>query len=360
MRIFQLLHTLNYGDAISGEALIIKRELCKIGIESKIFGLNAHDNVKSEMHDWKDLGIHIASAEKCSDVVCVLLHYSIGSPLNALYKGLKNVRRVLIYHNLTPAHWFANYNARVYEDLREGLSELPDLLAVSELVLADSDFNKAELEKLGRNDVFVLPLALDEEKWSVSENPGIVNVLACTKINWLHVGRIAPNKCVEDIIKAFYFYQHKICKCSKLWLIGHDIDTEIYSFELRRIVAHLHLELSVSFVGAISDAELKAFYRHSHVYMCMSEHEGFCVPLLEAMYFGLPVIAYNNTAIGQTLGEAGLLLNEKFPSLIAELANEVVMNENLRQELIANGRERSSHFCLGSFMTNLKNVLQYS
>lgn len=361
MRVFQLIHTLNYGDAISGEALTIKRLLTEQGIVNEIYGLQAHELLKHELRPWSELTANLesSSAESGDERTTVVLHYSIGSPLNDLYRSLKGVKRVLIYHNLTPASWFANYNYRVCEDLKSGLLELPELLACSDKLVADSDFNSSELNQLGFSNTSVLPLVLDEQKWDIEENAGIRQILSNTGgKNWLHVGRVAPNKCIEDIIKAFYFYCYKIDKKSRLWLVGHDIDTEIYSFELRRLVAYLQLKENVSFVGAVADCELKAFYRHSDVYLCMSEHEGFCVPLIEAMYFGLPVIAYNSSAIGQTLGDAGVLVESKQPHLIAELTDLVVRDQSLRKEMVEKGAAQAERFGLDSFREKLQLIWQ--
>lgn len=229
MRVAQLVHTLAYGDAISGEAVSIKELL---GDSCKIYSINTHPLLKKYSNT--------INAEEISKADVVLLHYSIGSPLNKIYQDLKGCKRVLLYHNLTPVKWFESYNYRVAKDLEQGLSELPGLLKCSDQVLADSTFNKDELVAMGCSAAEVFPLLFDSSKWSVAANPGIANVLSTNgKVNFLTVGRLAPNKCVEDIIKSFYFYHHKINKDSLLWIIGHDIDTEIYSFELKNLVVNL-------------------------------------------------------------------------------------------------------------------------
>lgn len=266
MRIDQFVHTLNYGDAISGEALAIRRILRGMSIESEIYSVHAHEKVEDIARDWQEFHSACSTA---TDPSAVLLHYSIASPLNQLFLELEGISRGVIYHNLTPVHWFTNYNARVADDLVKGREELPTLLSQVDLVLADSSYNLEELKQLGRSAGNVLPLPLDESKWSVVANKGIArNLRSQGEKNLLHVGRIAPNKRIEDIIKAFYFYHHKIEEKSRLWLIGMDIDTEIYSFELRRLVAELRLKDAVQFVGSVSDGELRAFYENSDLYLC--------------------------------------------------------------------------------------------
>ncbi|MCC6933508.1 MAG: glycosyltransferase [Deltaproteobacteria bacterium] len=356
MRIDQFVHTLNYGDAISNEALTIQRLLRAQGIASDIYVIHAHEQVKQYVRYWATNRDEILAGKDSQQAI--ILHYSIASPLNAAFSDLRQLKRVLVFHNLTPAHWFLSYNDRVVKDLEVGFSELPRLLPQADLLLADSAYNKKELLAFGAKDVNVLPLPLDSQKWSVAANAGIAAALRDHGgKNILHVGRLAPNKCIEDIIKAFYFYHHKIEKKSKLWLIGIDIDTEIYSFELRRLVSELRLEGDVEFVGAVADCELRAFYENSDLYLCTSEHEGFCVPLLEAMYFALPVIAYDACAVGETLGDGGVLIDHKRPAEIAEIMNLLLADNSLRAGLLTAAKARAVEFGLEKFEKLLQSEL---
>lgn len=350
LKLAQFLHTLNYGDAISSETVTISRLLKEAGAEVEIFSLHAHEKMKSKCRNITEFNP--------SEFNTVLLHYSLGSPLNQIFKEFKG-ERIFLYHNLTPEHWFANYNRRVYDDLVEGKKELKEVAKSATCVLADSEFNSGELKKLGVQDPKVLSLPFDSVKWQIPENPGISkNLQASAETNILHVGRLAPNKCIEDIIKAFYFYHHKINSSSTLWLIGSDTDCEIYSLELRNMVREFNIKDSVKFVGSVSDEELKSHYMHSDAYLCMSEHEGFCVPLLEAMSFSLPVIAYKSSAIEQTVGKGGALLSTKSASLTAELIDEIVTNQNLRESLIKEGKQQIQKFSLDNFSRELFQVFE--
>jgi glycosyltransferase involved in cell wall biosynthesis len=171
------------------------------------------------------------------------------------------------------------------------------------------------------------------------------------------VGRIAPNKRIEDIIRAFYFYHHKLNRRSRLWLVGSDVDTEIYSFELRRLVSELSLRDAVTFVGPVADSELKAFFEGSHLYLCMSEHEGFCVPLIEAMYFGVPVIAYQAGAIAETVQSGGILIESKDPARVAELMHHVLTHEGVRSELVREGKKQLERFLLPRFCERVEELI---
>ena len=346
MKLLQLVHTLNYGDAISGEAITMKRLAAEAGFDSQILSVHAHDRVMSETTLLRNY-----RATKNDQPTLMLLHYSIASPLNDLYLDSSSEFRASIYHNLTPERFYLGYNARVVKDLRRASEDLKKVLHGSDVVIADSNYNAQELHRFGATSVSVLPLLIDSAKWGIPANAGIAGILrGHGGPNFLHVGRTAPNKSVEDIIKAFYFYHHKIDRTAKLWLIGSDIDNEIYSFELRRLIAELQLRDAVNFVGAVADCELRAFYENSTAYLAMSEHEGFCVPLIEAMHFGLPVIAFGSTAVADTVGNGGIILQRKAPAETAELLHLLVTDTALRSSLQERGRARASEFGLQQFL----------
>lgn len=348
MKIHQFVHTLNYGDAISGEAITIRRMLMRAGIESTIYSVNAHEKVKSETVPWGQFEADAAASagEPCG----VILHYSIASPLNDLFQRCSSAFRGIIYHNLTPEHWFLGYNARVVADLRKARAGLEQAVRSADLVLADSAFNLEEIRSFCRREPAVFPLVIDTEKWGLEANPGIAAALrGHGGKNILHVGRTAPNKSLEDILKVFYFYHHKMNKESRLWLVGSDVDTEIYSFELRQLAQELQIQEAVTFVGSVADSELKSFFQNADCYLCMSEHEGFCVPLIEAMHFGLPVIAYDAGAVKDTIGTAGIVVSEKRHALIAELLQQVLQDGALRGKLVEAGRRRVAEFGLSRF-----------
>ena len=339
--IHQLVHTLSYGDAISSEVVTLKNVFTELGVSSEIYSINTHPKYKGLTNHYSDFPKDFSGD--------VILHYSLGSELNELYRSLNEAKRTLIYHNLTPANWFKSVNARVYNDIKNGALELPDLLKLSDRVLADSSFNKSELN----HPCEVLPLPIDPAKCNEPANEGIAQILKNDKkIHVLHVGRVAPNKCIEDIIKAFYFLHYHIDENSKLWLIGIDHDTELYSFGLKRLVQELHLSDSVEFLGRRSDSEVRAFYENASVYVCASEHEGFCLPLVEAMNFKIPIVAHNSSAVPETLGEAGILYQTKDPSELAEVL--YLAATRYRESLIKAGEERVNQFSLDNFKLKVK------
>lgn len=339
--IHQLVHTLSYGDAISTEVLAMQRCLEAAGFASSIFALHEHPKLKGRTRPLAAL-----SEESEADLV---LHYSLGSPLNEAYRNWRSGRRVLVYHNITPARWFRGINERVAHDIERGIAELPELCAISDRVWADSNFNVREIEVLGYV-ASVLDLPIDPARWDRPRNQGIFEAVRATPgMHVLHVGRLAPNKCVDDIIKSFYFFQRYMQQASTLWLVGIDTDTELYSFGLRRLAAGLGLEDRVKFLGCLADEEVRALYEACSLYVCMSEHEGFCLPIIEAMYFGLPVIAYAAGAVPETVGNGGILVREKRHLEVAALMAEVLSDSALKDRLIESGKRRVNNFSFERF-----------
>lgn len=356
--IHQLLHTLSYGDAISGEALALQRCLKSLGFESEIFAINVHPVYKK---DAASLGVRDYRTLPHDTDAGVILHYSLGSPLNAVYRALSRAERTLVYHNLTPADWFRGVNPRIVRDIEQGMLELPELCRISHQLIADSAFNAGELAALGFSTAQVLELPIDPLRWSEPRNDGIYSLLKSQPgINVVHIGRLAPNKCIEDIIKAFYFLNRFIDKQSRLWLAGIDIDTEIYSFSLKRLVHSLGLEEHVIFAGCMADSELRALYEAGSVYCCMSEHEGFCLPVVEAMHFGLPVVSFASSALPDTIGAGGILVKEKRHAEIAELLAEVSRNQELRASLIAAGKARVAALSYDIFSKQVQELFRGS
>ena len=350
--VHQLVHTLSYGDAISGEVLALQRCLRESGHESEIYCIHTHPKYVGQTRLFSELPQDFSGQ--------VILHYSLGSPLNALYRTLGKARRALIHHNLTPARWFKTVNPRVARDIEHGMAELPELCRLSDLLIADSEYNAQELQEFA-SKTRVLELPLDPQKWNIPRNEGLFQLVKQEGgVHLLHVGRLAPNKCIEDIIKIFYFYHCRLNPQSRLWLVGIDTDTELYSFALKRMVSDLSLDGRVNFTGCLADSEVKALYEACDVYLCMSEHEGFCMPLVEAMSFQLPIIAYASTAIPKTLADGGVLVSQKRHGEIAALAEELRLDQPLKQRLREAAKKRTSSLTYGKFCKEVREIFSDS
>lgn len=347
--IHQLVHTLSYGDAISTEVLALQAALRGLGVESEVYALHEHNLLKGRSRPARSL-------EECAEAD-IILHYSIGSPLNEIFAAWDRGHRLLVYHNITPAEWYDGVNNRVAVEIRRGIADLPSLCALADRIWADSRFNADEIRALGFSAA-VLDLPIAPERWSRPRNEKLFKSLQRQAgIKVLHVGRFAPNKCIEDVIKSFYYLQRFVDTSATLRLVGIDADTELYSFSLRRLVKALGIDHCVTFMGGISDEEVRSLYEGSSVYLCMSEHEGFCLPLIEAMHFGLPVVALNAGAVGDTVGDGGILLSDKRHAEIGFLLGEVGRNESLRSRLIEKGRNRVSAFSFETFQSRVRELL---
>jgi glycosyltransferase involved in cell wall biosynthesis len=333
--VHQLLSNFEYGDAIGNHVRALRGLLRRSGYVSDVYAQYIHPDLTRETRFFARY------REVSGPDQVVLFHFSIGSDVTSFYAGLPD-RKVLVYHNITPAEYFVGVNARVADRCRRGRWELERLAAVTDLALGVSEFNRRELEAAGFRRTGVVPILLD---WATYSHPPVGSLEAAhgKGTNLLVVGRIAPNKRLEDVIKTYYFYR-RLDPTSRLLVVGSAVDTEGYLAGLQKLAAELGVLDGVVFTGAVSQAELCTYYRLATVYLSLSEHEGFCVPLLEAMHFGVPVIAYAAAGVPETLGGAGLLVQDKdFPTL-AELLQRAVTDTALRQAVVAGQRARLAAF----------------
>lgn len=348
--IIQILPTISYGDAIGNDCLAIRDCLTEAGYGGDIYAEqidpklqnNGISGIKS-IHEYQD------------DADILICHVSVAWDY-MLTLGERPGHKIFIYHNITPPHFFKEYeDPAAAERCGEGLKQLKSLRLVPSLCLADSTYNKAELEKAGYLcPVHVLPIICQFREQAAVRKDKIDSV------NILFVGRLAPNKKQHDILEAFYIYHKNINPRSRLILLGGGEDD--YAEALKAYPRSIGLD-GVTFTGHVSDSEKDAYYRNADVFLCLSEHEGFCVPLLEAMHYGIPIIAYKSSAVTETLGGAGLLLESKEPEIVAEAIDMVMTDEKLRNSLIANGRERLKDFAPGKakdiLLKELKDFTDY-
>ncbi len=334
--IYQFLPNMSYGDAISNYALVIKDILKELGFATEIFTINTHPKLFGLTKSYQEYK-SLSSRDNL-----IIYQYSIGSELTEFIKTLPD-KKILLFQNITPSYFFLGINSRVEEDCRRGKEELEGLVPFIDLALGSSEFNRIQLEGLGFKFTGTMPIILNDLTYQKKPNKRFMKHFGDGKVNLLHVGRIAPNKRIEEIIKIFYFYHHKINPDSRLLIAGTDINMENYAFALKELADGFGLG-EVYFLGMTTLEELNACYRVAHAYICMSEHEGFCVPLLEAMYFDVPIIAYNSSAVPYTLGDAGVLVNEKSFEEIAEMADILVRDIKLRDRVIEKQRERLRDF----------------
>lgn len=327
MRVHQLLATLSYGDAIGNEALAIQRQLRAAGHESDIFAELVHPRVAHlarPLWEYREVS--------SPDTVCIF-HFSIGSAAGRLIHGAPD-RLVVVYHNITPAHFFLGFHPHLAGLCHHGRRELRAFAPRTELALGDSEYNRRELEEAGFARTGVLPIVLDLSLYDRPPSPVVRRLYDDGRTNVLFVGRVIPNKKIDDLVRTFAVFQKWVQPRSRLLLVGDYRGFDRYYDRLNELVRELRAD-EVVFTGQVDDEELYACYRAADAFLCLSEHEGFCVPLQEAMHFGLPVIAYETGAVRETLHGGGLLLQDKSPELVAELLDRVTHGSDLRRAVLA-------------------------
>ena len=351
MKINQLLPGFGSGDAISNYALQLQAILRGWGHESEIYCERRHVG-PTEERLCRDCRLYPAPGDPFD---IALYHSSIGSELTELFRRLKG-HRVLIYHNITPHAWFQGIHEEKARSLWEGREELKRLAGVPDLALGVSEFNRRELEAFGFARTAVLPLILDHAKLSATPDAGFLKRYGDGAVNIPFVGRMAPNKKVEDLIKIYYYYRATINTNSRLLLAGSLIGMDRYTSHLRALITMLDLP-DVTFFNHVTDAELYALYRTASIFLCMSEHEGFCIPLLEAIYFRVPVLAYAAAAVPETLAGTGVLVVKKDHAAIAELIDRVLGDPSLREAIVHTQAPRVAAFSTEAVAGRLRELL---
>ena len=323
MRIVQILESFAWGDAIGNHVQALDDLFGRGGLEHAVFANHVDSRIASR-------GRPIAEYDpRPSDLI--LYHLSTGSDLNykvAQYPG----ELVINYHNITPAHFFEGCNKRAETSCEQGREGMAFLAPHASKAIADSAYNAQELRDEGYAcPISVVPILLDLSHLGDRQDMRpAVDKTDGTKV--LFVGRVAPNKRLERVIQDFAYFKRFVDPRATLTFAGNSGGMEAYLMRLQKYVEKLQVS-DVTFTGHISLDELLELYRTSDVFLCESAHEGFCVPLVEAMHFGLPIVAQETSAVGDTLGEGGLLLQNDDPRE-ATLALDVVMrNAELRERM---------------------------
>ncbi|WP_292374022.1 glycosyltransferase family 4 protein [Methanosarcina sp. UBA411] len=345
MEIHQILPTISPGDAIGNEAQEIKRVLNEWGYKSEIYAQNIHPKINAKKYtEYKK----ISSKENI-----LIFHFSIGSEVSEFVKKLPD-KKIMIYHNITPPEYFCGVNETLVNLLENGKKELRSLVDHIDLAVGVSEYNRLELQEMGFKNTDVLPIIINFHEYS-SPNKKLLSKYDDDFVNFLFVGRVTPHKRQEDVIKVFYYYK-LINPKSRLFLAGSYEGCEIYSDYLKKLIQELNLK-DVHLLGKISFNDLISYYKLADIFICMSEHEGFCVPILESMYFEVPIIAYKSTAIPFTLEDTGILVKEKNYCEIAEMVNVLIEDEELRSNFVKKQKDRLENFKREKIISQLESIL---
>jgi glycosyltransferase involved in cell wall biosynthesis len=337
MIINQWVPSAHKGDAIGDSARRVRDLLRTMGHDSELYAVTIDDALKRDVRPFA------SPASRRGDLT--IFHYALPSPMTAAFASLDS-GRVLQYHNVTPAAYFAPFDPALFRLAALGRQELATLAGRTDLAFGDSEYNRRELESLGFERTGVFPIAVDTTRVTqAAARPSLEQMLDDGLVNFLFVGRIAPNKKIEDIIKLAEVYKRYIDAYYRFIFVGrYDVVPRYYSMIRALMAEYRLLDDRFVFTGPVPDEELAVYYRHAAVYLSLSEHEGFCVPLVEAMAADVPVLAYSAAAVPDTLGGAGVQFAPKDLEYAAELLGALAFDDDLRARVIAGQRRRLADF----------------
>jgi glycosyltransferase involved in cell wall biosynthesis len=327
MNIHQFATSLSYGDAISDEMLEIQSVLREKGHNSEIFIRFYEPRMAKHIRDFREY----KSFSSPDNVV--IFHFSIGSPVSKMFFRIPD-KKIMIYHNITPYHYFLDYHRILTRECYKGRLEIRLFVDKVDLALGDSEYNRQELEHLGYANTGVLPLLLNLDKFTPSGDPIVHRIYDNGKWTILFVGRVIPNKKFEDVIRIFGLYKRYFNPNSQLILAGDYRGMERYYFALRDLVDRLDIQ-DVHLTGHVNFRELVTCFKLADVYLSMSEHEGFGVPLLEAFHNRIPVVAFKAGAVEETMNGGGVLLAKKEYLFAAGLLDKLNRDKFFREGIIA-------------------------
>ncbi len=353
-RIDQVIPSLASRDAIGGHVVQLRDLLRSRGFESDIF----YGNATPDRLDW---GLPVSRIGDRPSAGRVLLYQlSIGSGVADIFRQ-RGERKFVNYHNITPADLLEAWVPAVGEEVRWGRAQLRDLAPVTEFAIADSVYNEKELQVAGYRSTTTVPLLVDLEGFAGSPDPVLAARLAGQKerggADLLFVGKVSPHKGQHDLVKTLAAYRRLYDPNARLHLVGGAISEE-YQTALERFIAELGLTDAVEIAGSVTHEELIAYYAGADAFVCLSNHEGFCVPLIESMYHRLPIVAYTNTAVPETVQSAGLVLPNKEPVRVAAAIDRVVTDPALRSVLAQAASERVGAFALPRVRAGFASALE--
>ncbi len=332
----QLLPSLEPEDAIGNYALSLRGFLREMGFESRIFVYAGTSGGPGEALPYSRHPRHSSPDN------LLIFHTAIGSPLAEYFASCPD-RKILVHHNVTPARFFAPWDREVAYLAHLARNQLELIAPLAAAAVADSPYNRQELLTLGSPDPEVIPLIFDWERLAGPADPEVLEKYGDGRTNILFVGRVAPNKRPEDLIRVFYYYLRDCDPAARLILVGEDQRFPVYRRALEKLVRDLGLT-DVIFAGKVSLPQLRAYYQTASLFLCLSEHEGLGVPLVESLYYRIPVIAYAAAAVPSTLAGSGVLIREKDPLRLALLLHRIITDPQLREAILQGQDRRLKYF----------------
>ena len=330
-------------DAVSQHTFAVDSLLREMGCATVLFAEQAYRTSKIRV-------VNFRKHHKYPRPDAILYQFANGSPVGE-YLARCSEPLILNYHNITPSEYYRPWAPHIGDLLTQARRQLELLAANACAGIADSAYNARDLTDLGMSDVAVVPIILESKNDVPKSTP-----MTSDAPLLLFVGQLVPNKRIERLISAFAVLQHK-WNAARLVIVGSSKVVE-YERALRRLIDRLNLNGSIEFTGSISGAMRDTYYSTASVYVSASSHEGFCVPLVEAMNAGLPLVVHDSTAVPETVGSAALLLDCSDPLSFAQGIDMVLTNAELRDEMIRRGLERGSRFAPLRVRQEMRSILE--
>jgi len=348
--VHQFVSSFSPRDAVGKIVLSIRDILRNAGYNSDIYAETIHSELKKD-------AFLLSHYQKENSNDLLIYHHTFASDLVDYFSSQQN-RIMLIYHNITPSHFFQGVDDVTAAGSNRGREQLKQLKNKVGIAICLSKYSETELKKTGFSNTVVIPALIDLKKNDYKKNNSLIDKFQDTT-NIISVGRIAPHKKIEDLLKVFAYYNQCINHNSKLLIIGKYYESDPYFKWLQKIIHTLELK-NVEFFNDISDDDLQSFYDVADIYIILSEHEGFCIPLVESMSHKVPILAYGAAAIPETLGNSGILLEEKNFEEIAETIGLIVEDKKIREKIIQSQNQRleslDSIDIPSEFLKHIKNL----
>jgi len=340
--VHQLVPSVVPGDATTAHTLQLQLLLRDLGYDSEVFALAIHPRLEHRARLIEEL-----RGPSRRDRFLVYQCAAV-SELGDWLLGRREAVAV-DYHNITPPAFFRRFDPGIALSLHAGQVQVAQLAARAALGICDSTFNATDLRARGFRTTAVAPILLDVTAFDAEPDPATVAALERARTpgssQWVFVGGIAPHKAQHRLVQALALYRAVYDPAARLALVGRAVSPG-YDAALRALVGALGLDAAVDLPGSVTHEQLVAYYRAADVFVSLSAHEGFCVPLLEAMHHTVPVVALGAGAVPETLGTGGLLLDDPSPPSVAATVHRVLADAGTRAALVAGGQARLAHFAL--------------
>jgi glycosyltransferase involved in cell wall biosynthesis len=352
-RIDQVIPSIIEHDAVSNHTFEAQRLLRELGFESEIYARILGPGVEGRVRPIGQL------PEYASSDRWLLYQSSIGSPVADAFAADPG-RKLLDYHNITPAELVERWIPPLGEESRLGREQLVDLAPLVPYAIADSEFNAAELRNFGFARAEVVSVLIESANLAMVADSASLDRLDLAKSDggsdWLFVGQVAPHKAQHDLVAALACYRKAYEDRARLHLVGRPMGSA-YLDSVSRFADSLGLATAVELPGSVPAPELCAYYESADVFVCLSHHEGFCVPIVEAMARGLAVVAADVAAVPGTLGDAGVLLKRRDPAYVASAVHELLEDRATRASLVRRGLERAKLFSLDAARESFRRAI---